>query len=972
MATDPENSDRWNRVEELFHAALEQPVEGRGGFLDRACSSDTDVRREVESLLRASASGDALLERPAIAQMGLAASPAPAQRSAWSPGMTIGHYRIVEPLGAGGMGEVFRARDTRLDRDVALKTLPPDLSLDRSYLERLRREARSLASVNHPNVATLYEIEDADGHVALVMELVEGETLAKRLSRSRLRIGETLAIATQIAEALEAAHRKGIVHRDLKPGNVMIARGGLVKVLDFGLAKRGQGSDGTDAVLTAAPTSGGTVLGTAGYMSPEQAEGEEVDHRSDIFSFGAILYEMVAGHPAFGGDTAARKLASVLRDEPPPLENQALDAPQWLLRVIRLCLRKIPDERYQNITDVKFALVELKEDLEPGEAPTASSPVSRRRVVFGAARAAGGAAAARRPWGWITASVLAVALTLVLYFRPADEVRVFRLSVVPPKDGSFNVFTSVPLISPNGRQVAIVATTGGKDAIWLRGLDSLTGRWLAGTDGASYPFWSPDSRALGFFSGGKLKKVELAGDLAVTLCDAPGTAGGSWSQAGVIIFARRYLAPIMRIPEGGGTPQPVTRQNEGGLSGQRFPWFLPDGRHFLYLNLDTEPEKSGIYVAALDSNESRRLLPDVANAVYAQPGYLLYLRGSTLMAQPFDVDQTRISGQAVAIAEKIDRQTDTLHGAFSTSVNGVLLYSEGSGTGSTQLTWFDSSGRPNGTAGPPASVQWPAISPDGKAVVVDQQDPGTGSQELWLHDLARAVPSRFTFNSMLSRYAVWSPDGSHIAFVSNRDGFFKIYQKAVSGSSPEELLHTTPPAWPDDWSHDGRYLILEVPAGPINGSRDLWVLPLGGDRKAFPYLQTKANERWGRLSPDGRWLAYSSDESSRVEVYVTTFPNPGGKWQVSTAGGDVPAWGRDGKSLFFLGPDRKMMAAEVKEGERFEASAPKPLFDTHIAPGPQVRFDVGPDGRFLIPVQHEPIAAAPLTVVVNWAAGLKK
>jgi dipeptidyl aminopeptidase/acylaminoacyl peptidase len=364
------------------------------------------------------------------------------------------------------------------------------------------------------------------------------------------------------------------------------------------------------------------------------------------------------------------------------------------------------------------------------------------------------------------------------------------------------------------------------------------------------------------------------------------------------------------------------------------------------------------------------------NAV-APPGYLLYLRERTLVAQSFDASQTRITGQPVAIAEGVDCPPDSFRGgAFSASGNGLLVYSGGSEIAATQLTWFDRSGKANGTFGPRGSMQWPAVSPDGKTVVVDQLDPATGSQDLWLHDLARGVPFRFTFNSAVSQYAVWSPDGSHIAFVSNRDGSYKIYQKAVSGSSPEEVLHTTPPAWPDDWSHDGRYLILEVPSSPANGSRDLWALPLGGDRKAFPYLQTKANERWGRLSPDGRWLAYTSDESSRVEVYVTTFPNPGGKWQVSTEGGDVPTWGRDGKNLFFLGRDRKMTAVEVNGGERFEAGAPKPLFDTHIASSSevsaQVRFDVGPDGRFLIPVQTEPATGTPLTIVINWNTGLKK
>ena len=870
-----------------------------------------------------------------------------------SPESTIAHYRITSKLGEGGMGVVYRATDTKLGREVAIKILPDSFANDPDRLARFTREAQVLASLNHANIAAIYGVEER----ALVMELVEGATLAERIARGPMPLEEVLPAARQIAEAFEYAHERGIIHRDLKPANIKVTPEGRIKVLDFGLAKA-LATEATTSdpelspTLTIGPTVAGVIMGTAAYMSPEQAKGKPVDRRADIWAFGVVLVEMLTGRRLYEGETVSETLAAVLLKEP-DLSRLPKATPAAIRTLIRRCLDRDPLRRLRDIGEARVIL---------------EQPES------GAAEAAAEAALAARHWGWIAAGVLAAALALVLYFRPADEPRVLRVAVIPPKDGSFNVLTSIPAISPNGRHVAITATASGKEAIWLRDLDSLTGHWLPGTDGASYPFWSPDSRALGFFAGDKLKKIEIAGGLAVTLCDAPGAAGGSWSRAGVIVFARRYNTAIMRVPDEGGSPQPVTKKPVG-TGGQRFPWFLPDGRHFLYFSLDPELEKSGIYVAALDSNESRPLLPALSNAVYAPPGYLLYLRERTLMAQPFDASKTRITGQAVAIAEKIDYPPDSFRqGAFSASGNGVLVYSAGSEIGSTQLTWFDRSGRPNGTVGPPAGMQWPAISPDGKAVVVDQLDPGTGSQDLWLRDLARDVPIRFTFDSALSRYAVWSPDGSHIAFVSNRDGSFKIYQKAVNGSSPQELLHTTPPAWPDDWSHDGRYLIVEVPSGPTNGSRDLWVLPLGGDRKAFPYLQTKANERWGRLSPDGRWLAYTSDETSRVEVYVTTFPNPGGKWQVSTDGGDVPTWGRDGKKLFFLGPgpEHKMMAVDVKGGERFEAGAPKPLFDTHITTGPQVRFDVGPDGRFLIPAQTDPAAGSPLTIVTNWNTELKK
>ena len=864
------------------------------------------------------------------------------------PQFTIAHYRIGSKLGEGGMGAVYRATDTKLGREVAVKLLPESFARDPDRLTRFTREAQLLASLNHANIATIYGVEER----ALVMELVEGVTLAERIAQGPMSLEEALPAARQIAEAVEYAHERGVIHRDLKPANIKITPEGRIKVLDFGLAKAfGAGAAVRDPELsptiTMSATVAGVIMGTAAYMSPEQAKGKPVDRRADIWAFGVILVELLTGGRLYEGETVSETLAAVLLKEP-DLSRLPKATPAGIHSLIRRCLDRDPLRRLRDIGEARVILE------QPDSAHADSTTPARR-------------------WPWIAVALLAGALALVFYFRPADEPRVIRFALVPPKDVSFDVFTSIPAISPDGRKVAVAATGGGKQAIWLRDVESLTGRWLPGTEGGSYPFWSPDSRSLAFFAGGALKKVEIAGELAVKICDVPGSAGGSWSPAGVIIFARRYSSPIMRVPEEGGIPQPVTPQIRGSMAGQRFPSFLPDGRHFLYFSLENEIDKSGIYLAALDSDERRLLLPIRSNAVYAHPGYLLYSRDGTLMAQPFDARHTRITGPAVAIADGIDSPQDSARqGAFSVSNNGVMVYSAGSEIGPTRLTWFDRSGAPKGTLGPAVAMQWPAISRDGKAVVVDQQDPGTGSQDLWLYDFSRALPFRFTFDSALSRYAVWSPNGSHIAFVSNRDGFFKIYRKAVNGSSPPEILHTTPPAWPDDWSNDGRLLIIEVPSSANNGSRDLWVLPLTGDRKAFPYLQTKASERWGRLSPDGRWLAYSSDETGRVEVYVTTFPNPGGKWQVSTDGGDVPVWGRDGKNLFFLAPDRKMMAVDVNGGERFAAGAIKPLFDTHIVSGPQARFDVGPDGRFLVPVQSQQTAGTPLTAVINWNVGIKK
>jgi Tol biopolymer transport system component len=870
-----------------------------------------------------------------------------------SPGQAIAHYRIHSKLGEGGMGEVWRATDTKLNRDVALKVLPEGFAQDSDRMARFQREAQVLASLNHPNIGAIYGTEER----ALVMELVEGPTLAERIARGPVPLDEALPAARQIAEAVEYAHERGIIHRDLKPANIKMTPEGRIKVLDFGLAKAmGTGTDTAAAdpqlspTLTMNSTVAGVILGTAAYMSPEQAKGKPIDRRADIWAFGVVLVEMLTGARLYHGETVSETLAAVLLKEP-DLSRLPKATPVSIRALIRRCLNRDPLRRLRDIGEARLILE------QPESAATETTPTPRL------------------PGGWIAAGVLAAALAavLILHFRPVQETRVFQLAVLPPKDTFLNASGGVPAISPDGHRVAFAGTTNGRDALWLRDLDSLAAHSLPGTDNASHPFWSPDGRYLGFFADGKLKKMEIAGGPAVTLCDAVGPAGGSWSRRGIIVFAKQYQGDIKRVPEEGGSPQPATKMFPGTQTGQRFPSFLPDGRHFLFFSrLNDEVEKTGIYVASLDSLESHLLLPSAANAVYAPPGYLLYLRQQSLMAQPFDAGQLRFTGKAVVVAEEVDRLPNIGQGGFSASDDGVLVYTSRTQTGFPQLTWFDRSGKPTGTLGTPAGMQWPAISPDGKVVAVDQQDPVKESQELWLHDVARGVSSRFTFNLALSRYAVWSPDGSHLAFVSNRDGAFKIYRKAVSGSSPEELLHTTPPAWPVDWSQDGRYLIMEVPQRPSHPTSDLWVLPLFGDRKAFPYLETNARERWGRLSRDGKWLAYGSDESGRFEVYVATFPKPSGKWQVSTGGGSVPVWGRDGQNLFFLAPDRKMMAVGVKGGERFEAGAPKALFDTHIVSGPQARFDVGPDGRFIIPVQPEQTAVTQMTVVVNWSASLPK
>jgi len=576
--------------------------------------------------------------------------------------------------------------------------------------------------------------------------------------------------------------------------------------------------------------------------------------------------------------------------------------------------------------------------------------------------------------------VLLLALTAIsfVHFRgPAEEKRILKMSVLPPEKAVINP-SSIPAISPDGHRLAFVAGVDGKDLLWVRDLDSLAARPLPGTDGAIEPFWSPDSRFIGFFAGGKLKKIDVAGGPAVSLCDVAGQGyGGSWSKNDVVVFSPNNFGGLFRVPAAGGSATPLTTSDQAsGEITHRLPWFLPDGHHFLYTATDFN--KAAAYVADLDSKTRRELSNVASNAVYVAPGYLLFVRERTLMAQHFDADKAQATGDAVPVAEQVDVSGGvTGQAQFSASQNGVLTYVSGGAGGNVQLTWFDRSGKVLGTVGPPGDLQWPEISPDGSTVVVDRRDPGTGFPDLWLHDLARGTASRLTFNSKANEYPIWSPDGSHIVFSSSRDGGLNLYQKAVSGNAKEEALDKAPLLKkPVDWSRDGRYIIEEI-IGASKTGFDIWVLPLFGDRKPFPYVQTEFVERWAKLSPNGQWLAYRSNETLRNEVYVQTFPTPGGKWQVSTNGGDRPVWSRDGKELFFIAADQKLMAVEikgdtVKGGAKFEAGVPKPLFDTRLLGNAFTWFDVSKDGRFLIPTPTELSANAPMTVVVNWTAGLKK
>jgi Tol biopolymer transport system component len=730
-------------------------------------------------------------------------------------------------------------------------------------------------------------------------------------------------------------------------------------VLDFGLAKL-QEPPASDAVLTQSPTLLGrtqvnVILGTAAYMSPEQARGQAVDRASDIWAFGCVLYEMLTGTPTFTGETLADILGGVVRVDPD--WSQLPDAtPREVRSLLRRCLQK---DRKRRLKDIGDASLEIEEGLgalaEPAtrNGPTPTTPVSRKRE--------------RLPW--IAAALLLLVATGSLPFalshlREATPVaQPIRFVVLPPERAT--IVNNQPAISPDGKRLVFVATLDGRSQLWLRPIDLTTAQPLPGTDGADHPFWSPDGQFVAFFASGKLKKVAVSGGPPQTLCDAPAGRGGAWNQQGTIVFAPTVASGLARVSSSGGVATSLAPLASGKLS-HRSPNFLPDGRHFLFF-VQGETNKQGIYLGSLDTTDRKLLLPSTSSGAYASPGYVLFLNERTLMAQPFDANNLELTGEAVPVAEQVGAY-NTFTSAFSTSTTGVLAYS--AGLGERQVAWFDRLGRVVERIGSPLPVQDLALSPDGKRAAVQW-----AANDIWVVDLVRAgVPSRLTFTQSVEDLPVWSPDGSRILFNSTEGGNTDIYWKASSGAGNEEAIAKSGTVKrPTDWSHDGRFILYD---NEESASRsDLWVLPITGDKKPIPFLRTPFAEQQGRMSPDGKWIAYISDESGREEVYVQTFPASGGKWQVSTSGGVTPRWRRDGRELFYLAPDRKIMSVEVRAGAAFEFSAAKPLFDAPIdivASASANRYDVSADGqRFLIGAPAETTSPAPITVVVNWLAGLK-
>jgi Tol biopolymer transport system component len=887
-------------------------------------------------------------------------------------GTRLGPYEILTPLGAGGMGEVYRARDTRLERAVAIKVLPRHLSASADLRERFEREAKTISRISHPHICALYDVNREGETEYLVMELLEGETLSARLERGALPLEQAVRYAVEIADALDFAHRQGIVHRDLKPANVMLTKFG-VKLLDFGLAKALRPAGPVDSV-TKAPTAvnvtrEGTFLGTWPYMAPEQLEGREADARTDIFAFGAVLYEMATGRTAFSGTTQASLIGAILHTEPPPISMVQPMTPPALDRVVKTCLSKDADDRFQTAHDLRLQLQWIAEGGSQAgvPAPVVARRRSREHLAWAAAAAA---------------TLAALVLALLLLARPREALRMVKVSILPPEKSAF-VFDGGPMaLSPDGRRLVFLASTAeGKKLLWVRPLNGMAAQPLVGTDGASYPFWSPDSRFLGFFAGGKLKKIDASGGPPQVLCDAQSGRGGTWNREGVILFSASLRDPLRRVSSSGGSPAPATEFDASKQEySHRFPFFLPDGRHFLYLAQAMQGGQIGeqeVCIGSLESKERRCLLRANSNPVFAPAapgaasGHILFSRERTLLAQPFDARGLRLSGEAFPVGEQVQYFANFGFGVFTASDNGVLAY-QASGAGSTtQVVWLDRSGKQLDVLGPPADYLRPRLSRDGRRVAIDVGDPQTGRFDIWIYDLARRVPTRFTFEAD-SVFPIWWPDDSRIVFQSNRQGQSALYQKVSSGTGNEELLvQEGGLKVPTDLSSDGRFLAYHV----IDNKTKTWDLGLYSvaGKKTSAFLSTPAAEVNGRFSPDGRWIAYQSDESGTVEVYVRPFPGPGGKWQISTAGGGQPVWNRNGKEIFYVAADNKLMAVDVKADSGFEAGPPRALFDVHLKSVNGWKYDVSPDGqRFLANVVIGEVKTNPITLVLNWAAETKK
>jgi serine/threonine protein kinase/dipeptidyl aminopeptidase/acylaminoacyl peptidase len=906
----------------------------------------------------------------------------------FAAGARLGSYDVIAPLGAGGMGEVYRARDSRLNREVAIKTLPEALAADHERVARFEREARLLAALNHPSIATIYGLERSGSAQFIILELVEGGTLADRLKRGPLPTDDALRIARDVADALHAAHDKGIIHRDLKPANIALTPGGRPKVLDFGLAKA-FAADSTATTIDDG-TRAGVLLGTLPYMSPEQARGRAVDKRSDVWAFGCVVYEMLTGRSPFAGPSGSDVVAAILQRDPEfaKLPEHTPARVRWLLR---RCLEKDPDRRLHDIADAR---IELDDALASPHAASEVGTIAATPRMSMRERAA-----------WVVAA-LAIAGIAAVMLQDRGPVAtsgtgdLFRSSVLLPDD--LRLTTTNPAarfaLSPDGRRLALVAANAaGVPMLWIRPLDSLTAQPIPGTEGASFPFWSPDGRSLAFMAriasqsvsqGGRLLKIDLSGGQPVTLAEAAFNASGAWGPGNVILFTPTGNSPLFRLSASSpGEPVAVTTlDTESGDVQHSFPSFLPDGRHFLFTALGSRTganEARAIYLGSLDGSAPPRMLIEAASHGQYANGHVLFLRDATLLAQRIDLETLTVAGEAIPIAEGVQITTRVSGGtgAFSVSDKGVLVYQTGLGVRS-QLTWTDRAGRVTSKMGEQADYGDVVLSPDGSRALVSALDPQLGTRDLLIYDVVRGVRERFAADPSDEYAPVWSPDGARVAFTAARDGAIEIYERSLSGAGGERKLDSGGSRlgkFAATWSRDGH--LLFIAGGRALARSDIHVVSMTGASAARPLLESPAVESQVRFSPDGRWIAYAASDSGRMEVYVAPFPGPGAPQRVSINGGGWPHWRRDSREIFFLAPgtttaDYTLMAAPVTTGAAsLKIGDPASLFAVRLRPMGRLdaySYDVAPDGRrFLFNMFVEEAASTGLTLVVNWPGAIK-